>query len=160
MQNNEEETPDNNVTDEIEEQQHGGRHDIEIIAGAQAGLLVEEVDHADDDEDDFDDHGAGDNDARTAANHVTDDARAAANHVTYKSASANHDSAHFQPLNSINQFLSSYSNEEDGEDNIIDEDHDQQNHDNDDDEDEAAVEGNQTISFEFKYYCTKGTIHK
>ena len=148
MQNNEEETPDNNVTDEIEEQQHGGRHDIEIIAGAQAGLLVEEVDHAHDDEDDFDDHGAGDNDAR-----------AAANHVTYKSASANHDSAHFQPLNSINQFLSSYSNEEeDGEDNIIDEDHDGQNHDHDD-EDEAAVEGNQTISFEFKYYCAKGTIH-
>ena len=159
MQNNEEETPDNNVTDEIEEQQHGGRHDIEIIAGAQAGPLVEEVDHAHD-EDDFDDHGAGDNDARAAANHVTDDARAAANHVTYKSASANHDSAHFQPLNSINQFLSSYSNEEeDGEDNIIDEDHDGQNHDNDDDEDEAAVEGNQTISFEFKYYA-KGTIHK
>ena len=160
MQNNEEETPDNNVTDEIEEQQHGGRHDIEIIAGAQAGPLVEEVDHAHD-EDDFDDHGAGDNDARAAANHVTDDARAAANHVTYKSASANHDSAHFQPLNSINQFLSSYSNEEeeDGEDNIIDEDHDGQNHDNDDDEDEAAVEGNQTISFEFKYYA-KGTVHK
>ena len=146
MQNNEEETPDNNVTDEIEEQQHGGRHDIEIIAGAQAGLLVEEVDHAHD-EDDFDDHGASDNDARTAANHVTDDARAAANHVTYKSAAAaaNHDPAHFQPLNSINQFLSSYSNEDEEEevgDNIIDEDHDGQDHD----DDEAAVEGNQTIS--------------
>ena len=42
MQNNEEETPDNNVTDE---EQHGC--DIEIIAGA--GLVEDDHAHEDDD---------------------------------------------------------------------------------------------------------------